>query len=290
MGHDYESWRRERLSARNPNPKKVELDPNDLRQADHFAGGSALRIWGYTDPRLLNTKHLLGEHREVHALLPRINGWAVHPEYARFHTLHTYPEPSAMAWRYREALHPPGTIMPRSEPAPPLDLGGSSIQGVSFLVLRHELLRLAMNERWRNEHQSYNHKTSTPLWLLTKQHRIVLLWYARQVPELGRIWPAQDVNLYWPKTANRRFKRAMFQIRFPHCILSDEYQGLGNGAMNRARALFDDLGARNIPAGADTPWGRDFSHKPDPMKAYLSLWHSWDRPTHHIHHRSKDPK
>ncbi len=84
-----------------------------------------VRIWGRAHPADLNRKHLLGEHKEVHALIRAVYdevGWTHHPETKRF------------------ALQP------------------------QFLIFRHELLRIEMMSRWGDRHSAANHP-SRVWWL-----------------------------------------------------------------------------------------------------------------------------
>jgi pyrimidine dimer DNA glycosylase len=82
-----------------------------------------MRVWS-TPPHLLCTRHLLGEHNEIHTLIKGFGsgrGYDLHPQAQRFVVL------------------------------------GSS--GLDLLRLRHELIRCAMERRWPGNHDSYVHPT-----------------------------------------------------------------------------------------------------------------------------------
>lgn len=87
-----------------------------------------MRIWGAAHPRLLNNKHLLGEHREVHALLNDDYNWSTNPEYHRF------------------------------------QCKGGRI----YLYFRHELLRLEMKRRFGLQHKRKRHLTPIDSRVLPK--------------------------------------------------------------------------------------------------------------------------
>lgn len=101
-----------------------------------------MRVWNNTDPRLLNRKHLLAEHREVHALLNDDHNWGSNPEYRRFK-----------------------------------DLGG---RGRSLLCLRHELLRVAMILRWGlTKHSRDQHETPVNSAAMSSRASTALVLYER---------------------------------------------------------------------------------------------------------------
>jgi hypothetical protein len=76
-----------------------------------------MKVWGFTDPRSLKDKHLLGEHLEIHTCIS--GGWENHPE--------------SLFNRFDGDLRWP--------------------------VFRHELIRLAMNQRWQGRHTLDAHKS-----------------------------------------------------------------------------------------------------------------------------------
>jgi hypothetical protein len=97
-----------------------------------------MRVWGSTDPRLLCRKHLLGEHQEVHALISTIinrKGWIHHPECKRFDSELLFPQ----------------------------------------LLLRHELIRCAMAQRF-GAHHITEHATPIAQELPLPQLRTLALY------------------------------------------------------------------------------------------------------------------
>lgn len=173
-----------------------------------------MRIWGHADPRLLNNKHLLGEHREVHALLNDHFNWGTNPEYRRF-----------------------------------ADLGA---RGRALLVLRHELLRVAMNVRWPNVHSRVAHgspMSARDLSLLTPRMLGVLKIYERDSYIVER-------HRYDVDAVHARFGTMMASLRHPPCRLEGQ---------------------------AETPWDRDGLT----LDEYLLLGNSW---TKSIHHKGKPTK
>lgn len=107
-----------------------------------------MRVWDGADPRLLNRKHLLAEHREIHALLNWDFPWGTNPEARRF-----------------------------------IDLGD---RGRSLLVLRHELLRVGMAVRWGvGRHGRDMHGTPADTDELSPRAAKALLLYEREALPLG---------------------------------------------------------------------------------------------------------
>jgi len=80
-----------------------------------------MRVW-LADPRCLSTPHLLGAHNELHALIRVVGGesvgWARHPEALRF---------------------------------------SEADGGLGWLLLMHELTRVAMDSRWSGRHTRAAH-------------------------------------------------------------------------------------------------------------------------------------
>lgn len=140
-----------------------------------------MRVWNDTDPRLLNRKHLLAEHREVHALLNDDHNWGTNPEYVRF-----------------------ARLGPR---------------GRSLLVLRHELLRVAMHVRYQR-HTRDLHSTPVDEGELSPRAAGVLLAYERHCIEA-------PTN---PYIIQHYFRSLMSYVNYPPCTLA---------------------------GGATTPWHRD---------------------------------
>jgi hypothetical protein len=123
-----------------------------------------MRVWGYTAPNLLNRKHLLGGHVELHVL--EKGGWKNHPE--------------SLAKRF------------------------SGDDGIWYLRLHHELLRIAMMQRWGSKHAPHKHATPVvlkgcPAWVVEAQ-----VDYSDILMKSTNAQDCQD-----------RFVRLMTEIHFP---------------------------------------------------------------------------
>ena len=104
-----------------------------------------MRVWGYADPRLLAPEHLLAEHREVHALLNTDYNWSTNPE--------------ALDNRYKGHI--------------------------TFLIFRHEILRIGMNLRWQGQHAHIAHPTPVDLMLMRPGHQKLVHHYERLSLKIG---------------------------------------------------------------------------------------------------------
>lgn len=115
-----------------------------------------MRIWGSANPMHLCRKHLLGEHQELHIMWNTLggpnSGWLNHPETRRFAT----------------------------------------IDGMGWLVFRHELLRLAMIARFGDHHTLPYHATPLPRIAMDTAKSVWLYNYGRYLrevdPENFRLW------------------------------------------------------------------------------------------------------
>lgn len=163
-----------------------------------------MRVWGLADPRYLNRHHLLGEHREIHVLCKRKNGPG--PEFDRF-------------WET-------GNL------------------GKSALILRHELVRVAMNVRWPGRHKRGVHKTPVRWDLMIDMHKYRLYQYARACKDEMDSW------LLMPQANQQRFKIWMHGAAFP---------------------------ASRLEGFADTPWERDGID----FTEYLVIGDKWRRDQYH---------
>lgn len=163
-----------------------------------------MRVWGLADPRYLNRHHLLGEHREIHVLCKRRNGPG--PEFSRF-------------WE-------------------------TGKRGRSALILRHELVRVAMNVRWPGKHKRAVHKTPVKWHLLIEMDRTFLRLYAKTCRDEMDTW------LLTPEANQHRFRIQMHGRSFP---------------------------ATRLEGLADTPWERDGMT----LTEYLAIGDKWRRSMYH---------
>jgi hypothetical protein len=134
-----------------------------------------MRVWTRTPPHLLNRKHLLGEHQEVHVL---INGFGSDRGYSR----------------HAEARN----------------FASFGRKGLEALVVRHEMIRVAMDHRWSGRHDSYTHPTPVDSTLMD----VVESWLVREYEEMLSASTC-DSWIEW-------FDDAMESIDFPRSALADD--------------------------------------------------------------------
>lgn len=137
----------------------------------------------------------------------------------------------------------------RNGPGPEFDRFWKTKQGRSALILRHELVRVAMNVRWLGKHKRGVHKTPVKHWLMLPRHKRVLYLYAKACHDEMDSW------LLVPETNNQRFSIWMHGISFP---------------------------ATELEGYADTPWRRDGIT----LLEYLAIGDKWRRSMYH-HKRSR---
>lgn len=157
-----------------------------------------MRVWDGADPRLLNRKHLLAEHREVHALLNEDFPWGTNPEAVRF----------------------------------------QGPRGKSLLILRHELLRVGMAVRWGTDRHGREahaerardpelHRRRVDLDLLSPRAQAALLLYERHALPMRRVtepgpdgsWPPDEWIRPTPFESQAFFRRLMAAFDWPPCRL-----------------------------------------------------------------------
>ena len=99
------------------------------------------RVWGMADPRFLNYDDLMAEHKTIHRLCSEAN--INEPDHERF-------------WE-------------------------QGVRARSLLMLRHEMVRTAMNLRWPGAHTRSRHPTPVAYKLMQPAHKNFLVRYVHSV-------------------------------------------------------------------------------------------------------------